>query len=293
MKSHWKTIPKLQQNKKSERKLKETLIKRRWCKWWTTGSARRLERCERDMQKTVPWTHSNYWILKHNNSSTPKPQPAVRRPRRVFVQTWFFWMEYYVPATMHARLHLRRHSDNRATPGGQRGTGTLHPGVNSFFFFDRSRWDISLAVNFNLLAIDGWSNKNTYRAHVFLMCTLSVLVWACCHSCSSSSRDALTSRTRVSQAQHEALRVVSCPKSLHLIVQSHTLHLTCVNRTPSHRACTDAHSASAHHIALIPCTTSVAQGYTMCAQNGVCSFHLSCAMSLVPLSTMLAKMITY
>ena len=41
-----------------------------------------------------------------------------------------------------------------------------------------------------------------------------------------SSCNALTSRTRVAQAQHEALRIVSCPKSSHLIAQCHTLHLT-------------------------------------------------------------------
>ena len=33
-----------------------------------------------------------------------------------------------------------------------------------------------------------------------------------------------------------------------------------VNSDTSHTACTDAHSLSAHRIALIPCTKSVAQG---------------------------------
>ena len=38
-----------------------------------------------------------------------------------------------------------------------------------------------------------------------------------------SSRHALTSRTCVAQGQHEALRIVSCPKSSHLIAQCHSV----------------------------------------------------------------------
>ena len=38
----------------------------------------------------------------------------------------------------------------------------------------------------------------------------------------------------------------------------------CVNRTACHSACTDGHIESAHHIALIPCTTSGAQGKIGC-----------------------------
>ena len=68
------------------------------------------------------------------------------------------------------RLHLRHHGGNRLTAGGQCGTGTLDHGVNSFK--NSSGWDISLA-RFFLLAIDGECNKYTYRAHVFLMRTLS------------------------------------------------------------------------------------------------------------------------
>ena len=58
-----------------------------------------------------------------------------------------------------------------------------------------------------------------------------------------------------------------------------------VNRTPSHSACADAHIVSAHHIAFIPCTTSVAQGNLDCVPS-VCSFHLSCAMSHAVHSTL-------
>ena len=51
-----------------------------------------------------------------------------------------------------------------------------------------------------------------------------------------------------------------------------------VNSNTSHTACTDAHSLSAHHIALIPCT----KGQTDCVPKIVFSFHLSRAMSLAP-----------
>ena len=45
-------------------------------------------------------------------------------------------------------------------------------------------------------------------------------------------------------------------------------HAEVVNSNTSHTACTDAHTLSAHHIALIPCTTSKAPRLTwLCAQN--------------------------
>ena len=56
----------------------------------------------------------------------------------------------------------------------------------------------------------------------------------------------------------------------------------CVNSNTSHTACIDAHTSSAHHIALIPCSTSVAQGQRDCVPKIVVSFHLSRAMSLAP-----------
>ena len=55
-----------------------------------------------------------------------------------------------------------------------------------------------------------------------------------------------------------------------------------VNSNTSHSACTDAHTLSAHHIALIPCTTSVAQGQPDCVAKIFVSFHFSRAMSLAP-----------
>ena len=58
-----------------------------------------------------------------------------------------------------------------------------------------------------------------------------------------------------------------------------------VNRNTSHTACTDALTLFAHHIALIPCTTSVAQDQLHCVPKIVVSFHLFGAMSLAPLRT--------
>ena len=124
------------------------------------------------------------------------------------------------------RLHLRHHDGNRAT-GGQRGTGTrgtLHHGVNCFLKKKSFQMkDISLARN-----LISWQSTGERRgvistptAHTFFSCAF------CQRACPSllsplsfrlqSSRHALTSRTCVAQAQHEALRIVSCPK----IVTSH------------------------------------------------------------------------
>ena len=55
-----------------------------------------------------------------------------------------------------------------------------------------------------------------------------------------------------------------------------------MNRTPSHSVCTAAHTLSAYHVALFPCTTSLAQGQPDCVPKTVVSFHLSRAMSLAP-----------
>ena len=51
-----------------------------------------------------------------------------------------------------------------------------------------------------------------------------------------------------------------------------------MNSNTSHTACTDAHTLSAHHIALILCT----KGQPDCVPKTVVSFHLSRAMSLAP-----------
>ena len=79
----------------------------------------------------------------------------------------------------------------------------------------------------------GWSTvcvTSTPTAHTFFSCAF------CQRACPSllsqlsfrlqSSRHALTSRTCVAQAQHEALRIVFGPKSSHLIAQCHTSHCT-------------------------------------------------------------------
>ena len=96
------------------------------------------------------------------------------------------------------RLHLRHHGGNRATAGGQRGTGQLH----HFFGPDET---------LRLLEILSSGNrrrgvKSTPIAHTFFSCAF------CQRACPSllsqlffklqSSRDALTSRTRVAQAQN-------------------------------------------------------------------------------------------
>ena len=73
------------------------------------------------------------------------------------------------------RLHLRHHDGNQAATCGQCGNGTrgnLYPGENSdFLSFQMS--DFSLAGNLISWQATAECNKNTYRAHVFLMRILS------------------------------------------------------------------------------------------------------------------------
>ena len=97
------------------------------------------------------------------------------------------------------------------------------------FFEKKFQMRHFVCQKFNLLAIDGWCNKYICRAHVFLMristaCLSQLVVTVVLQV--QSSRHALISRARVAQAHHEALRIVSCSKSSHLIAQCHSSHLT-------------------------------------------------------------------
>ena len=93
---------------------------------------------------------------------------------------------------------------------------------------------------FNLLAIDGRCSKYTYRAHVFLMRSLSAflsqsLVTVC--SLGSSRVVRLIPRTRVAQAQHESWNLVSCPK-VFTSPRAASCVTSLMSGTPSSGACT-------------------------------------------------------
>ena len=127
-----------------------------------------------------------------------------------------------------AFVHLRHRDGNRAT-GGQRGTGTrgtLHHGVNSFFFVKKKfqMKDSSLAgnlISWQSTGIKKESVTSTPTAHTFFSCAFCQRALPSLLSQLSfrlqSSRHAVTSRTCAAQAQHEALRIVCCPTSSHLI----------------------------------------------------------------------------
>ena len=103
------------------------------------------------------------------------------------------------------RLHLRHHGGNRATAGGQRGSGTLHHGVNSDFFKIVSDDTFRMAETYSLGNRRGWRRgvTRTPTAHTLFSCVL------CQRACPSllsllffrfqSSRHAWTSRTCVAQ----------------------------------------------------------------------------------------------
>ena len=102
----------------------------------------------------------------------------------------------------------------------------------------------------------------------------------CCKSLSSGEGHRVH-ETVVSSAVEHVFNVTAmhakATASSHLATANRASHgPKVVNRTPSHIACTDAHIVAAHHIALIPCTTSVAQGSRI-----VCPKHFLVP-SLVP-----------
>ena len=77
------------------------------------------------------------------------------------------------------RIHLHHHDGNHAATCGERGTGihgNLHPGVNSDFLLESFQMsDFYFACRqLKKLAIDGRCKQYTYRAHVFLMHSLSL-----------------------------------------------------------------------------------------------------------------------
>ena len=97
------------------------------------------------------------------------------------------------------RLHLRHPGGNRATAGGQRGSGTLHHGVNSDCLKSFQMRHFACR-KFNLLAIDG-NVTSTPTVHTFFSCALCQRACPCLLSQLlfrlQSSCHALTSRTRV------------------------------------------------------------------------------------------------
>ena len=118
------------------------------------------------------------------NLSLPEQQVRQRRDKQ-FLQamknTYIDWMLLQGGDTnllpQRIRLHLRRHDGNQAATCGQLGTGirgNLHLGVNSDFFQSFQMSDFYFACRkFYLLAIDRRCKQDTYRAHVFLMDSLS------------------------------------------------------------------------------------------------------------------------
>ena len=146
--------------------------------------------------------------------------------------------KYHVPATMHSSS-----SPSSWWPPSDSLWSTWNWDSSSwseqFFFFliFEKKFPVKhfASRELNLLAIDGWKRErrgerrgkegregegviSTPTAHTSLLSQLFFML--------QSSFHALTSRTRVAQAQHEAWRIVSCPKSSHLIAQCHTIHLT-------------------------------------------------------------------
>ena len=109
----------------------------------------------------------------HSNKSDTGPTSSSMATKNIRIDLIHLGGNIMFPRQS-IRLHLRHHRCNRATAGGQRGTGTLHHGVNSDFSKKKKFQMRHFACGkFNLLTIDEVCNKQTYRAHVFLMRTLS------------------------------------------------------------------------------------------------------------------------
>ena len=123
-------------------------------------------------------------------------------------------------ATPRARLtSLRAGSARHYRPSSKRGPRVFGLGFEGPLVCGRSECSFCVLS----LVLISWVVsyvKSTLIAHTFFSCAL------CQRACPSllsqlffalqSSRHALTSRTRVAQAQHEVLRSVSCPKNRHI-----------------------------------------------------------------------------
>ena len=157
----------------------------------------------------------------HSNKSDKGPTSSSKATKNIRIDLIHLDGNIMFPRQC-IRLHLRHLGGNRASAGGQRGTGQLH----HFFVPDETLRLLEILSSVNRRR----GVKSTPIAHTFFSCAL------CQRACPSllsqlffrlqSPCHTLTSRTRVAQAQHEALRIVSCPKLSHLIAQCHTLHLS-------------------------------------------------------------------
>ena len=131
--SHWRLLHCDERGKKSERELMETLIERRRC---TSGP---LERSDwKEAKETCVRHHEHTAIAGSGNTPTPPQQQVRQRPNQQFEgheecsYRLDIWMDILCSRDTAFVFSLRHHGGNRA--GGQRGTGTLHHGVNSDFF---------------------------------------------------------------------------------------------------------------------------------------------------------------
>ena len=117
----------------------------------------------------------------HSNKSDQGPTSSSKATKNIRVDLVHHDGNIMFPRQC-IRLHLRHHGGNRATAAGHRETGTLHHGRNcDLLSFQMRHFAFR---KFSLLAIDGCvistPTGHTFHAHI-----VSVLVPACCHSCSS------------------------------------------------------------------------------------------------------------
>ena len=68
----------------------------------------------------------------HSNKSGKGPTSSSKATKNIRIDLIHLDGNIMFPRQC-SRLHLRHHGGNRATAGGQRGTWTLHHGVNTFF----------------------------------------------------------------------------------------------------------------------------------------------------------------
>ena len=133
-------------------------------------------RCTGSIKMQNRHAYSNHWKWKQTSPRDKGSNSSLKVMKSTYIDLMLLQDGDTILLPQPIRLHLRHHDGNQAETCGLLGTGTR--GKSSswskqwFFFIVPDEW-CSACWKFNLLAIDGRCDKNTYRAHVFLMRILS------------------------------------------------------------------------------------------------------------------------
>ena len=175
MKSYWKTIPSLQQNKKEvgtrnlgnfrwmQRAYKDHWISAVTLNW----RSRHAKDCTKNIQRSLE-VDTNL-SLQSNKSRQRRHQQFERLEAYDYRLEASTGWRYYPSSTTHSSSSSRWQPSSDLWSTWNWTRGNLHPGLNSVFFQELFQWCHFACQKFNLVAID-CGVKRTLAVHTFFSC---------------------------------------------------------------------------------------------------------------------------